>query len=233
MLLISGCDAMLWKSVPPQISQTAEANDGSKVAIVMQNHEENQTAQKNPGHILAASRHFEHQIFVQNHDGSHRQAITAKRPYQDELGTFYFAKTAGYLVLGARVWHNKDYVTRYDKINLATGQATLISYQTSQPQYLLCQTKSSPAFIVEGVIPSPTGNWLAHFYSPSCYQAKVEFLDANSLKTIDTQTVAIDGIYEAKWKEGDLTLYSTTTSQATWELQPHTAPKRGVNKPGG
>lgn len=224
VLLLSGCEVFLWQPVPPQVSQTAEANDGSQIAIVMQNYEQNQTAQNNPGHILAASKNFEHQIFVQNHDGSQRRAVTAKRPHQDEPGTFYFAKTAGYLVLGSRVWHNKNYVTRYDKINLATGQATLIRYQTSPPQ--LCQQAASQAFIVEGLIPSPTGNWLVHFYSPSCFKARVEFLDAHQLTPVDTQTVQIDGIYEAKWQGENLLLYPITDPQTAWELQPRRVPKR-------
>jgi hypothetical protein len=224
--LVSACHAVIWKAVPPQVSQTAIANDGSDVAVVMQNYEINQAAETNPGDILATSRNFEHQIFVQTHDGSQRRAITKKRPYKDELGTFHYLKTAGYILLGSMLSNRKSTI-KYEKIDLTTGQANLIRNHSDISQPLLCKGMSPQSFVVENVLPSPDGTLIAYFYSPTCFKVVVEFLEAKTLMLLDTQHIEIKGINEAIWPANEnLIVYSTTETAGNnaWKLSPKTTP---------
>ncbi len=226
LLLVSACHAVIWKTVPPQVSQTAIANDGSDVAVVMQNYEINQVAEKNPGDILAVSRNFEHQIFVQNHDGSQRRAITKKRPYKDELGTFHYLNTAGYILLGSMLSDKKSTV-KYEKIDLTTGQANLVRHHSDISQPLLCKGISPQSFVVENVLPSPDGTLIAYFYSPTCFKVVVEFLKAKTLTLLDTQHVDVKGVNEAIWPSNEnLIVYSTTETAGNnaWKLSPKTTP---------
>lgn len=228
LISLTACQVITWQAVPPQISQTAIANDGSGTAVVMQNHEINKVAQEDPSNIFGASRHFEHQIFVQNQDGTERRAVTGKRPYRDEAGTLHYLKTAGYLLLGSAIFRNGQQSVQYEKIDLHTGHATLIRYHTDTPQHLLCKDLSPQSFVVENVLPSPTGDIIAYFYSPSCFKTTVEFLDAQTLTVIDTQQIEIKGINEAIWRQSDsgLIIYSTTESEGNnaWKLISKTPP---------
>jgi Tol biopolymer transport system component len=196
------------------------------MAVVMLNYEINKVAEKDPSSILAVSRNFEHQIFVQNQDGSQRRAVTAKRAYKDEPGSLHYLKTAGYILLGSILLDQK-YTVRYDKIDLQTGQITTIRYHSDIPQHLICKDISPPAFVVENVLPSPDGSFIAYFYSPACFKATVEFFDAKTLTLLDRQQIEISGINEAVWENAEgLTIYSTTAtaSNNAWRLLPKMSP---------
>jgi hypothetical protein len=220
------CDVITWKEVPPEISQTAIANDGSDMAVVMRNYEINKAADKDPSNVFGASRNYEHQIFVQNQEGKKRRAITDKRPYKDDY-PFYYVKTAGYILLGVMFKEDKNWTTRYEKIDLKSGKATTIRTQSTTPQHLICKDQSPQSFVVESVVPSTDGTIIAYFYSPSCFKAKVEFLDAKTLSTIDTKKIDIKGINEAIWLPNEgLILYSTTETEGNnaWKLLPKKSP---------
>jgi hypothetical protein len=223
LFLLTACQAVQWQAVAPYSRQTAMANDGSGVAVLMLNYETNRAAQQDSGHILGASRHFEQQIFVQNQDGSQRRAVTEKRPYKDELGTFHYVASEGYFLLGSVVSHNGQSRVKYEKIDAHTGQARLIRYQSDTAQPLLCYGKSSQAFVIENVLPSPSGEWIAYFYSPDCFKVKVEFLDAHTLQLIDIQEFSIDGIYQATWQTPNHRLTFTPVRDEqlpVWQLEP-------------
>jgi hypothetical protein len=224
--LLIACDVVTWKKVPPEISQTAVANDGSDVAVVMRNYEKNQAADKDASNVFGLSRNYEHQIFIQNHDGSQRRSITPKRPYKDDY-PFYYLKTAGYILLGVML-NDKASTVRYEKIDLATGQATTVRTQSNIPQHVLCKDRPPPSFVVESVAPSPDGAIIAHFYSPTCLKATVEFLEAKTLTILDTQQIDIQGVYDgAVWPSQDgLILYSRVLADENnaWKLLPKNPP---------
>lgn len=222
--LLNACEVVTWKKLPPEVVATVTANDGSEEAVVIQSHEINQAAEKDPSNIFGLSRNYEHQIFVQNHEGSQRRAITAKKPYQSAV--LYYPKTAGYLLSGyiVNVKHN---TVRYEKIDLKTGKTTFIRDDSGISQPTICKDLSPQSFVIEGILPSPDGAIIAYFYSPTCFKATVEFLEANTLTKLDTQQLDIKGVNEVVWPRNDsLILYSTTETQGNnaWKLLPKTPP---------
>jgi hypothetical protein len=224
LLLLNACEVVTWKKVPPEVIATVTANDGSEVAIVIQSHEINQAANKDPASVFGLSRNYEHQIFIQNQDGSKRRAITAKKPYQSTV--LYYPKTAGYLLSGyiVDVKHN---TIRYEKIDLNTGQTTFIRNDSGISQPAICKDLSPQSFVIEGILPSADGTIIAYFYSPTCFKATIEFLEAQTLTRLDTQHLDIKGVNEVVWPpHGSLILYSMTETEGNnaWQLLPKTPP---------
>jgi hypothetical protein len=78
------------------------------------------------------------------------------------------------------------------------------------------------------VAPSPDGAIIAHFYSPTCLKATVEFLEAKTLTILDTQQIDIQGVYDgAVWPSQDgLILYSRVLADENnaWKLLPKNPP---------
>jgi hypothetical protein len=222
LLLLTACSVVTWKQVPPEVIATAIANDGSDVAIVIQSHEINKAAETKP--VFGLTRNYEHQIFIQNQDGSQQRAITAKKPY--ESVALFYPKTAGY-VLSGYIVNRKGHVIRYEKIDLKTGQTSFIRNDSGISQPTLCKDLSPPSFVVEGILPSAEGTLIAYFYSPACFKAIVEFRDAKTLSILDKQQLDIKGINEVTWPANErLILYSITETAGhqAWTLLPKTPP---------
>jgi hypothetical protein len=222
LFTLSSCTSVTWKRVPPEVIATVPANDGSEVAIAIQSYEINKIADKKPS--LGLARNYEHQIFIQNHDGSQQRAMTVKRPYQ--LTTLHYPKTAGYLVAGYIV-NTKDNIVRYEKIDLQTGQVTFIRNDSGTSQPMICKGLFPQSFVVEGVSPSPDGLLIAYFYSPSCFKTIVDFIDARTLTLLDKQQVDIRGVNQVTWQpQQGLILYPVTETQGNtaWRLLPKTPP---------
>lgn len=210
--LLTACQTVSWSSIPPQVSQTALANDHSDMVVVMQNYEINETAKKDPNNIFAATRNFEHQLFVQSPQGENKTAITPKRAGKDVSGTLHYLKPAGYILLGISAAEGKNKL-RYEKINLQTGQATLIRHHSGIRPYQLCQN-TQPAFLIETVLPSPDGKQIVYVHTPHCAQAVIEFLRADDLTLLERKKVKIQGINEASWsKEEGFVLHPLLSSK--------------------
>ncbi len=222
LFALSSCNFVTWKRVPPEVIATVPANDGSDVAIAIQSYEINKIAEKKPSFGL--TKNYEHQIFIQNHDGSQQRAMTVKRPYQ--LTTLHYLKTAGYLLV-AYIVNTKDNIIRYERIDLQTGQVTFIRNDSGISQTTICKDLFPQSFVVEGVSPSPDGLLIAYFYSPSCFKTIVDFIDARTLTLLDKQQIDIRGINQVTWQpQQGLILYPVTETQGNvaWKLLPRTPP---------
>lgn len=203
---LTGCQTVSWSTIPPQISQTALASDHSDQVVVMQNYEINETAKKDPSNIFAATRNFEHQLFVQSPQGENKTAITPKRAGKDVSGTLHYLKPAGYILLGISPAKGKNQL-RYEKISLKTGKATVIRHHSGIRPHRLCQN-TPPAFVIETVLPSPDGKQIVYVHTPHCAQAVIEFLRADDLTLLERKQVKIQGVNEARWsKEEGFVLY--------------------------
>ena len=150
------------------------ADDGSELAVVIQNQSGDQTD-------LTPSQH---QIWVQNQDGSERRAITDWRNYQAKQ--IFYMKQAGYFVVESLL---EKGARRFDKIDLDGNEILII--ETPDREHQPCQQSlvpnSLPLQVEQTVIPSPDGQRLGHIYSPECGKVTVEFLYANSLNIFDQQ----------------------------------------------
>jgi hypothetical protein len=220
---LGACQVIAWKDLPPSVSQSAPANDGSQEkAVLMLNYQVNKEAEQNPGSLLGMARNYQHQIVIENANG--RRPLTGKRPGKDQPGTLYYVKNAGYLLLGSLMTGRDSEVIRYEKIDLATGQASLIRQTQGGSQSLICQDQPKFAFVVERLFPSPDGKWLAHVFSPACGSAKVDFLDAASLSLIDSQTIQLNGVNETHWDAAGMMLYDIQDNHQAWRMSPGQPP---------
>lgn len=180
------------------------ADDGSQVAVVTVKNEEKPDNSSNS----ATNKRHQHQILVQNLDGSGQHTITGWRDYQN--GQIFYMKQAGYFVVesilpkGAR---------RFDKIE-ENGDEILI-IETPDNEHQSCQEKNS-AQVYHSVIPSPDGLLLAHIYSPECGKVTVEFLHANNLNIFDTQTMDIDKPMKATWHPDGYVILATHNK--AWQI---------------
>lgn len=188
------------------------ADDGSKLAMAIQNQSSDNTDLSLP----------QHQIWVQNPDGSERRAITDWRNYQAKQ--IFYMKQAGYFVVESLL---EKGARRFDKIT-ANGNEILI-IETPDSEHQPCQSSPTPAQalplqVEQTVIPSPDGQRLAHIYSPECGKVTVEFLYANSLNIFDNQTMTIDEAMRATWHREGYIILTNYNNDKAWKVTPSAPP---------
>ena len=190
------------------------ADDGSELAVVIQNQSHDQTDLTTP----------QHQIWVQHQDGSDRHAITDWRNYQAKQ--IFYMKQAGYLVVESLL---EKGARRFDKIDLDGNEILII--ETPDSEHQPCQqsrapnsVQSLPLQVEQTVIPSPDGQRLAHIYSPECGKVTVEFLYANSLNIFDNQTMTIDEAMKATWHRDGYIILTNYNNDKAWKVTPVAPP---------
>lgn len=150
-----------------QLSRVVWSEDGQAQALVMLRFEESGSAL--PAGASTESN-FSYQIFVQNADGTNRQAVGIETAGQNGQ-ELYYMKEAGYLIASYLEASESHPVTRYYKLNL-DGSSTRL---TDKPDML--------------VIPSPDGQYIARVtqFPSTCTNPggncplDVEILDAQTL----------------------------------------------------
>ncbi len=190
------------------------ADDGSKLAMAIQNQSSDNTDLSLP----------QHQIWVQNRDGSERRAITDWRNYQAKQ--IFYMKQAGYFVVESLL---EKGARRFDKIT-ANGNEILI-IETPDSEHQPCRSSTTltpdqalPLQVEQTVIPSPDGQRLAHIYSPECGKVTVEFLYANSLNIFDNQTMTIDEAMRATWHREGYIILTNYNNDKAWKVTPSAPP---------
>ncbi len=208
LLLMAGCGSQLVKEGTPQQS-VVWADDGSEVAVVGVRIADNSSQQ----------HQFQHQIVVQNLDGSGQRTITEWRDYRH--GRLFYMKQAGYFVVESLLDNG---ARRFDKIALNGNEILIIETPDNKQQP--CQNADRRAQVDHSVIPSPDGLQLANIYSPLCGKVTVEFLHANNLNLFDNQTLDIDGPMKATWHpNGYVILATDNNSGKAWKIAPLSAPQ--------
>ena len=198
----------------PQKNRVVWADDGSELAVIIQNQPQDQADLTLP----------QHQIWVQHQDGSDRHTITGWRNYQAQQ--IFYMKQAGYLVVESLL---EKGARRFDKINLDGNEILII--ETPDNEHQPCQqsrtansTPAVPLQVEQTVIPSPDGQRLAHIYSPECGKVTVEFLYANSLNIFDNQTMTIDEPMKATWHRENYIILTNYNNDKAWKVTPLTPP---------
>jgi hypothetical protein len=209
LLLIAGCGGQFVKksSGAPQKS-VVWADDGSQVAII----------NIRLADLSSEQEQYQHQIAVQNVDGSGQRSITEWRDYQP--GRLFYMKQAGYFVLESLLDNG---ARRFDKIALNGNEILII--ETPDDKHQPCQNAQQQAQVNHSVIPSPDGLQLAHIYSPLCGKVTVEFLHANNLNLFDNQTLEIDGPKQASWHPEGYVILGTNNSGKGWKIVPFSIPQ--------
>jgi hypothetical protein len=192
------------------------ASDDSDVAISMLSYEE-----KSGGLFSGTTdkRNFKHQLVIQKLEGAGRHVIgTDWLDYQS--GAIFYMKPAGYLVVQILLDNDRR---RFDKVALDGSWVTIV--EERQPyQPCTSSAKTPPRQVEHQVIPSPDGQQLIEVYSPECGKVTVEFLYANNLSFIDSQTFNIDEPMTAMWHpEGDVILVSNDQDNA-WKFAAQSPP---------
>jgi len=205
---MAGCGSQLVKEGTPQQS-VVWADDGSEVAVVGVRIADNSSQQ----------HQFQHQIVVQNLDGSGQRTITEWRDYRH--GRLFYMKQAGYFVVESLLDNG---ARRFDKMALNGNEILII--ETPDNKHQPCQNADRRAQVDHSVIPSPDGLQLANIYSPLCGKVTVEFLHANNLNLFDNQTLDIDGPMKATWHpDGYVILATDNNSGKAWKIAPLSAPQ--------
>jgi hypothetical protein len=207
-------------TVTQQNDKVVWADDGSDVAIANLRFEE-----KSAGLFSDTTdkRHFQHQILVQNLDGSEQRTITGWRDYQN--GQFFYMKQMDYLVVESLL---ENGARRFDKIAKNGNEILIIETpdKKNQPCQVLKKTSSSDekplpaAQVHHTVIPSPNGQQLAHIYSPECRKVTIEFLHANNLNLFDTQTMDIDEPMNVTWHPDGYIVFVNSAENKAWKVNP-------------
>jgi len=194
------------------------ADDGSEVAVVVLNQKLSPTDDKTLANPLR------HKIVVQNPANAAQHDITRWREAQ--VGQIFYMKQAGYLVVESLL---ENGVRRFDKIALNGNEILII--ETPDNQHQPCGAplpakpdKLSPPRVFHTIIPSPDGHQLAHIYSPECRKVTVEFLHANNLSMIDSQTMDIDEPMRATWHPANYLILANFDNQKAWQVTPLAPP---------
>jgi hypothetical protein len=217
VLLLAGCSSTELKDWTPrqQHDRIVWADDGTEVAITMQSYEE-----KSGGLFSSTTdkRNFKHQLVVQRPDGSGRRTITDWLDFPS--GELFYMKPAGYLVVETLLENGRR---QFDKIS---QDGKLISIFEEKQPYQPCQGTGSttPAQVNHRVIPSPDGQQLIEVYSPTCGQVTVEFLYANNLNFIDSQTFKIDQPMTALWHPNGYVILVSNKLDKAWKFAAQTPP---------
>lgn len=215
-VLITGCtsDAIQSKQwvAKEQYDKVVWADDGSEdIAIINANYEEV------VGSALTTPerRQVKHQIITQRLDGTNQTEITDWRDNQE--GAFYYMKQYGYFVIESLL---ENGARRFDKIDLNGNEILII--ETPDREHTPCADEQP---IEPDVIPSPDGALLAHVYSQDCGQVTVEFLYANNLTTIDSQTLydVVEPLH-ALWHPYNYILLTNNDLTHAWQVAVQFAP---------
>ena len=204
-------------STQEQLERVVWADDNSDLAVVSSSFETRAS-----GNLFGAAteqRNVQHQIWLQNADGSQRRALTQKRPNQNQQ--LFYMKQSGYLVVDSV---SPEGVRRFDKIDLEGNELPIVE---EQMVYQPCSDLESPEQahqVAHQIIPSPDGSLLVEVYSPECGQATIEFLYANNLSFIDGQTFSIDEPMTVMWHPFGYVIFTSNDLDKAWKVAPHAPP---------
>lgn len=197
------------------------ADDGSELAVVIlnQNSSEADTTQGE-----TSANPLRHKIVVQNPTSAAQRDITRWRDAQP--GQVFYMKQAGYFVVESLLENGSQ---RFDQIALNGNEILIIETPDNQHQPCGVQLpakpdKLSPPRVHHTIIPSPDGLQLAHIYSPECGKVTVEFLHANNLSMIDSQTMDIDEPMRATWHPENYLILTNYNNKKAWKVSPLTPP---------
>jgi len=214
--ILSACSSSVpkeWTS-KQQLEQAVWADDNSELAVIELTFEEKASG------LLATEtqqRNIQHQIWLQNPDGSQKRALTQKRQHRNE--NLFYMKQAGYLVVDAI---SAEGIRRFDKIDLEGNELPIVEEQIV---YQPCTEANDSAHqVAHQIIPSPDGSLMVEVYSPQCGQATIEFLHANNLSFIDGQTFAIDEPMTVMWHPYGYIIFTSNDLDKAWKVAPHSAP---------
>lgn len=189
-------------------NQVVWSDDATKVAVIELQYEEKGEEKSN----------FTHQLYIQNVDGSERQAITEARDYQN--GNLYYMRQAGYFIMeslmptGAR---------RFDRIDENGNEILIIETPDNEHQpcgdVQAADNKPLPQ-VYHTVIPSPDGALLAHIFSLDCGEVSVEFLYSNNLNIItDPTIIPIEEPVNATWHTDNYIILTNNQNTKAWAVR--------------
>ncbi|MEK7989434.1 MAG: hypothetical protein VSS52_000375 [Thiotrichaceae bacterium] len=209
--LVGGCatNKVLDTWIPIQKNnQVVWADDATKVAVIELQYDEKGIERQN----------FKHQLYVQNIDGSERQAITEVREHQN--GNLYYMKQAGYFIMESMM---PTGARRFDRIDEKGHEILIIETPDNahQPCADIQRTDSNPLpQVYHTVIPSPDGDLLAHIFSLDCGEVSVEFLYSNNLNIItDPVVIPIDEPVNATWHIDNYIILTNNQNTKAWAIR--------------
>jgi len=209
---ITACTANIapqeWQAVQ-QSNKIVWADDGSEVVYAELHYEEAESGFFNK--TIERDR-FKHRLYTQAADGSNRQNVTQLRAGRN--GALFYMKQMGYFVAESFLDNGAK---QFYKI-LPNGNEILIMEVPPDAQNPCGMEAQSAAQVYNIVIPSPNGQVLAHVYSPECQQATVEFLYANNLNIIDSQTIDIDEPMSALWHPDGYLILTNADNNKAWRV---------------
>ncbi len=189
-------------------NQVVWADDATEVAVIELHYDEKGTERK----------HFKHQLYVQNVDGSERRAITELRDHQN--GNLFYMKQAGYFIMESLLPNGSR---RFDKID--TNGHEILIIETPDNEHQPCigvepvDNKPLPQ-VYHSVIPSPDGSLLAHIFSLDCGEVSVEFLYSNNLNIItDPVILPIEEPVNATWHIDNYIILTNNQSTTAWAIR--------------
>jgi len=168
----------------------------------------------------------QHQLFIQNPDGSARRPISG--PRKARVSELYYQREAGYLVVETQ---RDDGWQQIDRIHLDGGEISIVE---AQPPQQLCpapsanSAKSDHAFsglARHFVIPSPDGKLIAHAYSEECAKVQVELLRAVDLIALNAYTLPVTGPAALTWHPVGYLVLADTTAHKAWRMHVNEPPK--------
>jgi hypothetical protein len=172
----------------------------------------------NPLSMTHPRRNFRHQLFIQNVDGSERQAVTNVQEFQTGAN-FYYMRQAGYLIID--VFEAEDEI-RYDLVRLPAGDATTIATHSASGR--ACESFE--------VIPSYRGQIIAIVERTADSDADrrcptgeviVTFIDAASLSDIAKYRWQVTDMVQTGWTDADELIVSAP-DDGVWLVTPDTGP---------
>lgn len=212
LLFLAACSNTFtsdWKTTQHPL-KVVWANDNSEIVVVVQSYEEKSSVFNHP-----EKRNFKHQLLTQKIEGTERKPLTQWRDAQVE--DIFYMKSAEYLVVSSLL---ENGTRRFDKIN---SEGHWIPIVEENQIYQPCLGKS-PLQVDHQVIPSPNGEQLIEVYSPECGKATIEFLYANNLSFIDSQTFNIDKPMKVLWHPDGYVVMVSKTFDKAWQFSAQTPP---------
>ncbi len=217
--LLSACSLTTYSWQPISYdSHVVWADDNSELAVGTSFFEQRQRLQPLFGET--EKRHFSYRVFLVKSDGTKRHAISTVLPNQ--LEHLYYMKKAGYLL--AESYVEMTGAKQVHKIDLQ-GNAILIPNIAPLPDDNCAEEDNGNVTLLPQVIPSPNGQLLAHAYRADCQKVTVVFYAADTLATVDQQTLALSGgNYDMTWRKDGVLLVAKTDHSEAWQLSPKQKP---------
>ncbi|ALG67958.1 hypothetical protein [Beggiatoa leptomitoformis] len=212
-LLLTACNTnrYAWQPVSYD-THIVWADDNTELLIGNTRFEQRQSLDPLMG--TTTKRHFSHQLFLVNPDGSNRRALTSNRPNQ--LGQIYYMKQAGYVLVESLL---ENGVKQFHKIDLQGNERLLLEIPPIAEN--TCPDKSVD--LNSTVIPSADGHYIAYAYLMHCQQINILFYTTDRATFADQQILTVDaGQYEVTWRKDGAFILASTTAKTAWQLLPQT-----------